>query len=120
MLRYCAVCHPYTYRDLTQARTVARRVLAYVVPVLTFSVCLNIPKFFETRIVYSKGGKEETGERNSFQCVLELSDPPVLTVSNLTVGQMLDILNRSVAEKLSFETSELRDHPQYIRWRMWR
>ena len=54
-LRYCAVCHPYTYRDLTQTSSVSKRVSLYIVPVLLFSVILNIPKFFETRIVYSKG-----------------------------------------------------------------
>ena len=53
--RYCAVCHPYTYRDLTQTSSVSKRVSLYVIPVLVFSVILNIPKFFETRIVYSKG-----------------------------------------------------------------
>ena len=54
-IRYCAVCHPYTYRGLTQTRTVSRRVLLYVVPVLSFSILLNIPKFFETKIVHTKG-----------------------------------------------------------------
>ena len=65
-VRYCAVCHPYTYRDLTHARTVGKRVTTYVVPVLTFSVILNIPKFFETKLVTSKGPPVKT----EVDCVL--------------------------------------------------
>ena len=35
--------------------TIHRRVLCYVGPVILFSLLLNTPKFFETRIVFNSG-----------------------------------------------------------------
>ena len=46
---------------------------------------------------------------------LEVSDLSLFAKSNLTVAEMLDLLNRSVSDKITFETSDLRDNPEYIR-----
>ena len=48
--RYIAVSHPHYYRELNARVTPARRVLSYAVPVTTFSILVNIPKFLETEV----------------------------------------------------------------------
>ena len=48
--RFMAVCHPHYYRDLNTRVTPLRRVLMYALPVTTFAVTVNIPKFLETQV----------------------------------------------------------------------
>ena len=50
--RYIAVCHPFYYRESTTGSSVTMRAVTYVVPDILVSVALNIPKFFETEIIY--------------------------------------------------------------------
>lgn len=59
--RYFAVCHPYRYRDMTQSCPVSRRVVSYVGPVVALSVILNIPKFFETRLIWPEETSASAG-----------------------------------------------------------
>ena len=46
------MCHPFYYRDAVLATSVTCRVAKYVIPVIVFAVILNIPKFFETELIY--------------------------------------------------------------------
>jgi hypothetical protein len=51
--RYLAVCHPNHYRMVNRAQAgYTRTLLVYVLPVVLFSIVLNIPKFLETELVY--------------------------------------------------------------------
>ena len=52
IFRYCAVCHPFYYRESVRSTSVDCRVAKYVIPVIVFAVILNIPKFFETKLFY--------------------------------------------------------------------
>ena len=49
--RYIAVCYPLLHRDLVHTYSVMRRVMIYTIPVVIVSLLINIPKFFETKIV---------------------------------------------------------------------
>ena len=58
VFRYVAVCKPHRYRELNIRMNAFRRVLIYTIPVASFSVLLNIPKFFETQVnFYIDGSK---------------------------------------------------------------
>ena len=100
--RYCAVCHPYTYRDLTQTRSVSRRVAIYVIPVIIFSIILNLPKFFETKIVYNSEKKQidfslfKNGSIENMEALMKL----------LKKGE----------NSISYEMTSLRNNPDYIRY----
>ena len=48
---YIAVCFPIVHRDLVHTYSVAKRVMAYTIPVLIISLLINIPKFLETKAV---------------------------------------------------------------------
>ena len=48
--RYIAVSHPHYYRDINARMNPMKRVLCYAVPVTTFSILVNIPKFLETEV----------------------------------------------------------------------
>ena len=51
--RYLAVCHPNHYRMVNRAQAgYTRTILVYVLPVVLFSIVLNVPKFLETELVY--------------------------------------------------------------------
>ena len=50
IFRYIAVSHPHYYREVNARITPIRRVLCYAVPVTTFSILVNIPKFLETEV----------------------------------------------------------------------
>ena len=50
--RYLAVCSPSKYREITQSKTTNFRVLKHISPVIIFSIILNIPRFFETVVIY--------------------------------------------------------------------
>ena len=89
IFRYCAVCHPFYYRDAVRATSVNYRVAKYVIPVVVFAIILNIPKFFETEIFYIPVNK--TG----------LDEP---TNANDTVSYIL-----------TYDVTELRRDPDYIR-----
>ena len=49
--RFLAVCHPYDYRIFTSTRTIQGRVFKLTAPVFVIAVVINIPKFFETKLV---------------------------------------------------------------------
>ena len=49
--RYTAVCNPYLYKENNTAHRVTNRVLSFMVPVIIFSVLINIPRYFETVII---------------------------------------------------------------------
>ena len=99
--RYCSVCHPYTYRDITQTSTVNKRVIIYVVPVIVFSLVLNLPKFFETKIVYNSGKNQidfslfKNGSIENMEALMKL----------LKMGE----------NTISYEMTSLRNNPDYIR-----
>ena len=50
-IRYIAVCYPIVHRDLVHTYSVAKRVMAYTIPVLILSLLINIPKFLETKVI---------------------------------------------------------------------
>ena len=90
IFRYCAVCHPFSYRDAVRATSVNYRVAKYVIPVVVFAIILNIPKFFETEIFYipvNKTGLDEPANAND-------------TVSYI----------------LTYDVTELRKDKDYIRY----
>ena len=89
IFRYCAVCHPFYYRDAVRATSVNYRVANYVIPVVVFAIILNIPKFFETEIFYIPVNK--TGFDES-------------TTANDTVSYIL-----------TYDVTELRKGKDYIR-----
>ena len=89
IFRYCAVCHPFYYRDAVLASSVKFRVAKYVIPVVVFAIVLNIPKFFETEIFYI----------------------PV----NETVFDKTSQANDDVHYILTYDVTELRKDPDYIR-----
>ena len=74
IFRYCAVCHPFYYRDAVRATSVKYRDAKYVIPVVVFAIILNIPKFFETEIFYipvNKTGLDEpTNATDTFSYIL--------------------------------------------------
>ena len=90
IFRYCAVCHPFYYRDAVQTTSVNYRVAKYVIPVVFFAIILNIPKFFETEIFYIP--KNKTGLAES---------------ANVT---------DDVLYMLTYDVTELRKNPDYIRY----
>ena len=99
--RYCSVCHPYIYRDITQTRSVSRRVAIYVIPVILFSIILNLPKFFETKIVYISGKNQidfslfKNGSIENMEGLMKL----------LKMGE----------NTISYEMTSIRNNPDYIR-----
>ena len=48
--RYMAVCHPHRYRELNSTMRPIYRALVYTMPVATFAIVINVPKFFETKV----------------------------------------------------------------------
>ena len=96
------MCHPYTYRDLTKTSSVFRRVIIYVVPVIIFSVILNLPKFFETKIVYQ-----------SEQDLVDFTMFKNVSMENMEVLMKLLQIGEN---KVSYEMTSLRNNPDYIRW----
>jgi hypothetical protein len=51
--RYLAVCHPNHYRTVNTVQAGYTRILLiHVLPVVLFSVILNLPKFLETEFFY--------------------------------------------------------------------
>ena len=56
--RYIAVCHPLFHRDLVLTHSVGMRVTLYTISVVTASITINIPKFYETKILT----REQQGE----------------------------------------------------------
>ena len=59
--RYIAVCHPLFHRDLVHTHSVGMRVTLYTISVVTASITINIPKFYETKILT----REEQGEEGN-------------------------------------------------------
>ena len=95
------MCHPYTYRDITQTSTVNKRVIIYVVPVIVFSLVLNLPKFFETKIVYNTG-------KNAVDFSLFKNG------SQASLQALLDLLQNG-EKSISYQMTSLRNNPDYIR-----
>ena len=88
-IRYTAVCHPFYYRDVVLATSVNCRVAKYVIPVIVTAVIINIPKFFETELIYipiNETGFNESGN-----------------ASNTSVYT------------LTYDVTDLRKNPDYIR-----
>ena len=49
--RYIAICFPIIYRNLSHSYTATKRVVASTLPVMLLSVFINLPKFFETKVI---------------------------------------------------------------------
>ena len=49
--RYIAVCFPILHRNLVHTHSITRRVAFYTGPVILISILINVPKFFETKVV---------------------------------------------------------------------
>ena len=79
------MCLPYKYREINQSQTISFRVFKLISPVIIFSVVLNIPRFFETVVLY-----------DSFVEVVD---------DNLTL----------TIETVSFDVTPLRQDPDYVR-----
>ena len=105
--RYCSVCHPYTYRDIINTASVNKRVIVYVIPVIIFSFVLNIPKFFETKIVYTSETNEEDVLRgNMFG-----------NNTNDSIASLIKILQSGQQQqRVTYRLSSLRNNPDYIRY----
>ena len=84
--RYTAVCSPYKYREMIKAQTANARVFKLILPVLVFSVLLNIPRFFETVIQYE------------------------------TFEEILDDNTTVIIETIGYDVTPLRKNPDYIRY----
>ena len=48
--RFLAVCRPHYYRDVNTRISPVKKVLMYAIPVSTFAIIVNIPKFLETTV----------------------------------------------------------------------
>ena len=49
--RFLAVCHPLLYRAHKARHSPTAHMITYIVPSFIFSIVINIPKFFETKLV---------------------------------------------------------------------
>ena len=49
--RYIAICFPIIYRNLSHSYTATKRVVVSTLPVMLLSVFINLPKFFETKVI---------------------------------------------------------------------
>ena len=96
------MCQPYKYHQRTQKRNVSRRVINYIIPVIITSVILNLPKFFETKIVY-----------NTQHTPVDMS---LLQNDTQDQVEMLLKLMQSETNTVTYEMTELRDNPDYIRY----
>ena len=85
-IRFTAVCNPYKYRENNVNANVAKSVFKFPVPIIMFSVLLNIPRFYETEIL--------TSTRN------------LTSDGNITF----------VVETVSYYVTPLRMSPNYIRF----
>ena len=132
--RYCAVCHPYTYRDLTHSNSVNKRVLLYVLPVILVSILLNIPKFFETRIVFKEGTYvlcselvclapnilklnfcfEDEGSK-SYEQFSTNNSQNFSDIHSSILSMLKNRTNSFQQNSITYEVTELRDNPDYIR-----
>ena len=51
--RYIAVHYPINYnKSIASSSTSRRRMLKYLIPIIALSIFLNVPKFFEAKIIY--------------------------------------------------------------------
>ena len=98
------MCHPYKYRHFTQTSSVAKRVIIYVIPVISISFMLNLPKFFETKIVY-------TSQKT------EVDFSPLRNGSFDQIELLMKLLNQDGGNTVTYEMTELRNNPDYIRYR---
>ena len=62
LFRFTAVCRPFQYREKNNSSNVIKSVLKVILPIIIFSITLNIPRFFETTVVYLQ---ENFTENNS-------------------------------------------------------
>ena len=88
-IRYTAVCHPFYYRDVVLATSVNCRVAKYVIPVIVTAVIINIPKFFETELIYISQNGTEFNESA--------------------------LVNDEALYTLTYDVTDLRKDPDYIR-----
>ena len=49
--RFLAVCHPLLYRAHKARHSQVIHMITYIVPSFIFSIAINIPKFFETKLI---------------------------------------------------------------------
>ena len=61
--RFNSTSNPYLHRTRQKGNT-CHRLLLYILPVITFSILYNIPKFFDLKVA------EERTTKNDEQCVL--------------------------------------------------
>jgi hypothetical protein len=122
--RYLAVCHPNHYRMVNRAQTgYTRTILVYVLPVVLFSIVLNIPKFLETELVYndtatvdvadSDTGTTAMGERPSNTDNGTLIDPP-LSEGGGDFWSGVTVSDFSKPGGLNLRMSKLRNNSNYI------
>ena len=65
--RYIAICYPLVHRNLSHSYTIAKRVAFYTIPVMILSILINLPKFWETRVVSESRQEERFATvRNAF------------------------------------------------------
>ena len=83
-VRYTAVCYPYKYREKNANAKLLQSVFKFLVPIVIFSVIINIPRFYETVIV--------------------------TTTANITIGHNVTITEETV----TYDVTPLRMDPDYI------
>ena len=78
------MCNPYKYREKNANDKVLQSVFKFLVPIIIFSVILNIPRFYETMIV--------------------------TTTTNITIDHNVTITEDTV----TYDVTPLRMDPDYI------
>ena len=64
--RYIAVYHPLHYNNAVATSTASRtRMFKYLVPILSLSILLNVPKFFEAKVVWKTVSHFENSAKHS-------------------------------------------------------
>ena len=67
--RYLAVCHPLVYRAHKVRHSPRVHMMTYIFPSILISIIINIPKFFETKLIsfYSTNAENITIEEIDFE-----------------------------------------------------
>ena len=94
------------------------RVVTYVIPCVVFAVLLNLPKFFETQIVYKLIVPENVSSADNHTDMLENTGNNVSLADRETFKTMAVVLDNSSKKlyRTTYELTPLRSNPDYIRY----
>jgi 7 transmembrane receptor (rhodopsin family) len=120
--RYLAVCHPNHYRMVNRSQAgYTRTLLVYVLPVVLFSIVLNIPKFLETELVYDEYEAALTANKATAPFDME-NDTDLGSLlleesylDNIAEGKIIPTLSPpGLKPALNLRMSKLRNDSDYI------